>query len=335
MPASFNKLEMLSKLSAGEVFFSPSGSRSFDMLARHLDRVYASMGFSKIIFLDNFDLYNNFILSSGFAGAPERFYLIDVQNVQKNVSSSREALFEKNFCDMAFSKTEKLGFPLLFTDIVSAYKKLFASLEIPLEINIFTGDTSENKRSLFQAASEIFKSLSLKFETKSSFELDDFLEIKFYTRREPGGAQYGLGLIPCDGAKILFSLTGGIEKIIREKLACAPVKIPFIINPFQLVVITDKVSAGSNVFKELDAIEKKGHSVVWHETGAGSALNEADVSRIVREYKDAGAHTILAIPDFGDCSKAFLYRGPNQKICGMDFFQLNSIYLQKDFKGCE
>ncbi|HOT76424.1 MAG TPA: hypothetical protein PK467_11585 [Candidatus Wallbacteria bacterium] len=335
MPASFNELEMLSKLSAGEAFFSPSGSRSFDMLARRIDRVYASMGFSKIVFLDNFDLYNNFLLSSGLTGAPERFYLIDVQNVQKNVSSSREALFEKNFCDMAFSKTEKLGFPLLLTDIVSAYKKLFVSLEIPLEINIFTGDTIENKKALFQIASEIFKSQSLKFETKSSFELDDFLEIKFYSRRESNGTQASLGFIVCDGAKILFSLTGGIEKVIREKLACGPAKIPFVINPFQLVVITDKPLADSNVFKEIDAIEKKGHSVVWHETGAGSALSEADCSRIVRQYKDAGAHTILALPDFSDCSKAFLYRGANQKLCGMDFFQLNSIYLQKDFKGCE
>jgi hypothetical protein len=335
MSASLNNLETISALSTGEVFLTASGGRAFEMLSAHIDRLYRSLDFSKIFFLDNFVLYDKFVVSSKISGAPERFYLIDVQNVQKNISSTREALFEKNFCDMAHVKTEKIKMPLLLSEIISGFQKFYSELDIAAEIKIFTSETNENKKSLFLTASEIFKSLNLKYEEKNSFELDDFLEIKFYL---PDGEHGPLsaGFIACDYGRILFSLTGGIEKIIKEKARHGSFKLPFIINPFQLVVLTDRIDKKNNIYAVLESYEKRGHSVVWQCLGGrGEASDDSFFDPHVKNYKNAGAHAILVLPDFNDSSKVFLYRGANQKICGMDFFQLNSIYLQKDFKGCE
>ena len=333
MCASLDNLKMLSRLSTGEVFFDAPGARSFEMLSRFIDKIYASLGFSKIILLDNYDLYNNFIISAKIEGAPGRFYVIDVQNVQKNVSSSREAVFEKNFCDMAFAKTDALTLPLLLTEIAAGFKKLYGCLELDFDTEVFSSETGGTKKELFLTAAEIFKSLSINYEQKSSFELDDFLEIKFYLKNAEHG-RLSIGFLSFDRGKILFSLTGGLEKIVKEKSRGGE-KMPFVINPFQLVVLTNKIDRSANIFEAVGAVEKKGHSVVWREFGRGEAMRESDFSALAGEYKSAGAHSILVLPDFSDSSKAFLYRGANQKICGMDFFQLNSVYLQKDFKGCE
>lgn len=334
MSASLDNLDMLSKLSSGEVFFTAPGSRSFEMLSRLIDKTYSALGFSKIIFLDNFDLYNNFLVSSTIKGAPERFYVIDVQNVQKNVSSSREALFEKNFCDMAFARTDALSLPLLITGIADGIKKLYGTLDISFTAEVFSSETGGVKRELFCLASEVFKSLSIEFEQKSSFELDDFLEVKFY-RKATQRPDLSLGFLAFDREKILFSLTGGLEKIVKEKTRENAERVPFAINPFQLVVLTDKIDRSSNIFEALAAVERKGYSVVWHELGRDPAMNENDFSLLAESYMKAGAHSILVLPDFGDSSRASLHRGPGRKISGMDFFQLNSTYLQKDFKGCE
>ncbi|EKD68866.1 MAG: hypothetical protein ACD_47C00396G0003 [uncultured bacterium] len=333
MCASLDNLKMLSRLSTGEVFFDAPGARSFEMLSRFIDRIYASLGFSKIIFLDNYDLYNNFIISAKIEGAPDSFYIIDVQNVQKNVASSRGAVFEKNFCDMAFAKTDALTLPLLLTGIAAGFKKLYDCLELDFDTEVFSSETGGSKKELFLTAAGIFKSLSISYEQKSSFELDDFLEIKFYLKNSDHG-RLSIGFLAFDRGKILFSLTGGLEKIIKEKCRGGG-KMPFVINPFQLVVLTNKIDRAANIFEAVEAVEKKGHSVVWRESGHGEAMRESDFSPLADAYKSAGAYAILVLPDFGDSSKAFLYRGVNQKICGMDFFQLNSVYLQKDFKGCE
>lgn len=334
MCASLDNLKMLSRLSTGEVFFNAPGARSFEMLSRFIDKIYASLEFSKIILLDNYDLYNNFIISAKIEGAPDRFYVIDVQNVQKNVSSSREAVFEKNFCDMAFAKTDALKLPLLLTEIAAGFKKLYGCLELDFDTEVFSSETGGAKKELFLTAAGIFKSLSISYEQKSSFELDDFLEIKFYLKNSEHG-RLSIGFLSFDREKILFSLTGGLEKIIKEKSVCRGGKMPFVINPFQLVVLTNKIDRAANIFEAVEAVEKKGHSVVWGEFGRREAMRESDFSSLAEGYKSAGAYSILVLPDFGDSSKAFLYRGANQKICGMDFFQLNSVYLQKDFKGYE
>ena len=335
MSASLNNLETISALSTGEVFLTASGGRAFEMLSGHIDRIYRSLDFSKIFFLDNFDLYDKFVLSSKISGVPDRFYLIDVQNVQKNISSTREALFEKNFCDMAHVKTEKIKMPLLLSEIISGFQKFYGELEIASEIKIFTSETNENKRSLYLTACEIFKSLGLSYEEKMSFELDDFLEIKFYL---PNGEHGPLstGFISCDYDRIIFSLTGGIEKIIKEKARQGSLKFPFIINPFQLIVLTDQINKNNNIYAVLESYEKRGHSVVWQSLGArGEASEDSFFAPHVKNYKNAGAYAILVLPNFNDSSKVFFYRGVNQKVCGMDFFQINSVYLQKDFKGCE
>lgn len=333
--APLNNLEMISALSTGEVFFTASGGRAFEMLSAHIDRIYRSLGFSKIFFLDNFDLYDKFVVSSKISGAPERFYLIDVQNVQKNISSTREALFEKNFCDMAHVITEKIKMPLLLSEIAAGFQKFYSELDIAAKVIIFTSENNENKKALFSAAAEIFKSLNLKYEEKNSLELDDFIEIKFYLPDGEHGPQ-SAGFIAFDYGRILFSLTGGLEKIIKEKARQGASRIPFIINPFQLVVLTGHIDIKNNIYAALESYKKRGHSVVWQcADRPGEIYDESFFAPYVKNYKDAGAHTILVLPDFNDSSKAFLYRGVNQKICGMDFFQLNSIYLQKDFKGCE
>lgn len=335
MSASLNNLETISALSTGEVFLTASGGRAFEMLSGHIDRIYRSLDFSKIFFLDNFDLYDKFVLSSKISATPDRFYLIDVQNVQKNISSTREALFEKNFCDMAHARTEKIKMPLLLSEILSGFQKFYSEVEIVPDVKVFTSETNENKKSLFLTASEIFKSIGLRFEEKTSFELDDFLEIKFYIPNGEHGP-LSVGFIACDYDRILFSLTGGIEKIIKEKARHCSLKYPFIINPFQLVVLTDKINKKNNIYSVLESYERRGHSVVWQSLGArGEASEESFFAPHVKNYKNAGAHAILVLPDFSDSSKVFLYRGANQKVCGMDFFQLNSVYLQKDFKGCE
>lgn len=323
--------EIFSKLGSGELYFSAAGSRSFSMLGSYIDSMYAKLGFSKLIFLDNFDLYNNFLMSPSLNGAPERFYIIDIQNVQKNISSSREAVFEKNFCDLAYLKIEAIKLPLYLGETIAAFKEIYARLNLPVKAVISSGNSDDEKKGFFDTALAIIKSEGMEYDTAFSSDLNEYFEVKFYSSEKDCQNQ-SFGFILFDANKMLFSFTGGLEKILKKIFVNREGDIPFVVNPYQMVVITNGANESSNIYLEIDSLRKAGYSVIWHETRSASPLGENEYAALASRFKKAGAFNVLVLPNFEDSSKAFLYRGQNQKICGLDFFQLHAHYIQKDFK---
>jgi hypothetical protein len=321
---------IISKIKTGEAYFTDLGSRAFSMLSTFVESVYTNMELEKIIFLDNIDLYTCFLRSSAADSFPDRFYTIETSTVQKNVSSSREAVFEKNFCDMGFLKSGPLRLALDLSTIAGAFQKLYSELNIPFKMSVYKNDCG-SQAGVRETLLNVLKSLRIPCEEKFSSELDEFTEAKACFEVSPGEF-INSGFLTIENDRIVFSLTGGLERILKKVFINSAQETPFIINPFQLVIITDRVNMESSLFSEIKNIDKRGYSVIWHECGNIKPPREAEMFKIAADYLKAHAHTVLIIPEFADSTRAFMFRG-NQKISGMGFFQLLAIYLQKSFKG--
>jgi len=320
---------IISQIKTGETYFTDLGSRAFSMLSSFVEKVYSDMDLEKIIFLDSVDIYTGFLRSSAADSFPDRFYTIETSTVQKNVSSSREAVFEKNFCDMGFLKSGPLRLALDLSSIAGPFQKLYSCLNIPFKMIVYKNDCG-SQTGVRETLLNVLKSLDIRAEEKFSSELDEFTEAKACFEVSPGEFITG-GFITVENDRIVFSLTGGLERIMKKIFINSALETPFIVNPFQLVVITDRVNMESAIFGEIKTIDKRGYSVIWHECGNGKTT-EPELFKIAADYLKAHAHTVLIIPEFSDSAKAFLLRG-NQKISGMGFFQLLAMYLQKSFKG--
>lgn len=318
---------IISNLGSGEAFFNGSGSRSLAMLTSLVEKHYRELDYEKVVFIDNYDLYANFIMN-GLPGMPKSFYVIETQSVQKNVSSSRNAVFERTICDIGFKTTEKIKLPLDLSDIISAYKKFYAVLQIPF---IFSLSKNGNPQvaALLEAFSGILSSQGLSYEDHFVSEMDEIVELKVIL--EMGTERIKAGFIILAADRIMFSITGGLEKILKKVFMHSCGKVPLALNPFQLVMVTDKADRSSRIYSEIEMLEARGRSVEWVELGRRPS--EAEIGDIAQSYTSRGAANILVIPDFSDSSKTYLYRGSNQRIGGMDFFQVLTIYLQKDFRG--
>jgi len=297
------------------------------MLTSLVEKHYADLGFEKIVFIDNYDLYSNFILS-GLPGLPKSFYVIEVQSVQKNISSSRNAIFEKTLCDMGFKSTDKVRLALDLADIISIYTKFYAALQISFKFSLSRND-SPQMTPLYDAFANILRSQNFSFDEHFISEIDEIVELKVIL--EMGGERVKAGFVVLAADRIMFSITGGLEKILKKVFLHSEGKVPLAINPFQLVIVTDKCDRSSRIFMEIEALEALGRSIEWIELERRPS--ESEVAEIVGAYTARRAANILVIPDFGDSSKTYLYRGANQKIGGMDFFQVLTLYLQKDFRG--
>ncbi len=320
---------IISQIKTGETYFTGLGSRAFSMLANFVEKVYRDIDLENIIFLDNVDLYTSFLRSSTADSLPERFYTIETSTVQKNVSSSREAVFEKNFCDMGFLKSGPLRLALDLISIAGSFQKLYSGLNIAFKMNVYKNDCG-SQAGVRETLLNVLKSLHIPYEENFSSELDEFTEAKVCFETSPGEFTNG-GFLTIENNRIAFSLTGGLERILKKIFVNSTSETPFIVNPFQLIIITDKVNTESAIYNEIKTIDKRGYSVIWHEYGNRKA-SEADLFKIASDYLNVHAHTVLVIPEFANSAKAFLFRG-NQKISGMGFFQLLAIYLQKSFKG--
>ena len=320
---------IISQIKTGEAYFTGLGTRAFSMLSAFVKKVYTDIDLEKIIFLDNVDLYTCFLRSSAADSFPERFYTVETSTVQKNVSSSREAVFEKNFCDMGFLKSGPLRLALDLSSVAGSFQKLYSSLNIPFKMNVYKNDCG-SQAGVRETLLNVLNSLHIPHEENFSSELDEFTEAKACFEISPGEF-INSGFLTIENDRIVFSLTGGLERILKKIFVNSTQETPFIVNPFQLVVITDRVNTESSVFSEIQNIDKRGYSVIWHECG-NRKLSEPDLFKIAADYLKVHAHTVLVIPEFSNSSKTFMFRG-NQKISGMGFFQLLAMYLQKSFKG--
>lgn len=321
------------KLSNEFFIFDTFGTKSFEMLNSLVNKTYAKLNLAKLILLDCFNLFDCFFSSNNILdGLPSNFYTIDIQTIQKNVSTSKEARFEKNFCDLAFLKiNNSLELPLILGRIVFEIKQFYEQLNIPFYVKIFKNNININFSDEFlNFLIDVCKKNNISYFESDNFDINDFINVKFYTKIDNLN-DYQLGFIIFDQSKILFSLTNGLERIIKLKIL-NNISLPFIINPLQLVIITNKIDLNiKNLIETIDLIEKKGYAVVWYDLNIQEKLIEKDYMELLNTLKNANAHYILIIPNFSDYQNVILYH-QNKKICGMNFFQVNTTYFQNDFK---
>ena len=200
------------KINSGERYFNGAGCKSFFNLLKHIENIYSESDFEHIMFIDDFDICSNFLIKK-INNIPNKFYVINIQKIQKNISSSNHAVFEKSYYDVGFVKTERLKLALELGEILNIINKFYKNLNIKIRAKIIK-DENMVEKCLVETIENMLNSENIAYEIKESMG-DETIELEFLLAKSDDSFTRG-AYVSITSDKIMFSITGGLENILMQ-----------------------------------------------------------------------------------------------------------------------
>ncbi len=214
---------IIKKINSNERYFTGTGCKAFFSLVNTIENIYKDSDFERIMFIDDFDMSSNFLIKK-IENIPDKFYIINIQKIQNNISSNNRATFEKSYCDIGFIKTDRLKLALELGEVLNTINKFYKRFQIDISAKIIKDENMAEKW-LCDTIENMLKSENIAYELKDTMG-DETVEVEFSFKKN-NRAFIKNAYINISSEKIMFSITGGFENILSEILNSSEKKEKF------------------------------------------------------------------------------------------------------------